>query len=136
MKSEVNKIINQRIFPSSDRLVFISDVHLGAHSENKNRALEQALIRLIDDCEKLQCSIVILGDLYDFWMEYKNSRPLIGNGVMRRFQRFHKHNPATLFIMGNHDCWMEDYHRNLGFTMESEFRVLNHICPSWRWLEQ
>lgn len=122
--ANVHNVIKQHVLPASGRLVFISDVHLGAHSDDKNRTLEQALIRLIDDCETLGFSIVVLGDLYDFWMEYRNSRPLIGNRLMARFQRFHQHNPATLFIMGNHDCWMQDYHRILGFTLESEFRVL------------
>jgi len=124
MTPAVENVIRQRILQASDRLVFISDVHLGAHSDTKNRSLEQALIHLIDECEKLQFRIVVLGDLYDFWMEYKNRRPLLGNRVMTRFQRFHESNPATIYILGNHDCWMQDYHQNLGFDLETEFRVL------------
>lgn len=120
----MDDILQKRVVRAKDRLVFISDVHLGAHSHIKNQRLEEALIRLIDECDALDFGIVILGDLYDFWMEYKNERPLLATRLMDRFNQFHAHNPATLYIMGNHDCWMQDYHSKLGFDLEYEFRVL------------
>ena len=50
--------------------VFISDVHLGAFSSEKETEVENSLLSLIEHCSKHQFKIYILGDLLDYWMEY------------------------------------------------------------------
>jgi len=108
----------------NNKILFISDIHLGAHSEIKNYQIENSLINIVDFCEKNGFRIVLLGDLYDYWMEYDYYRPAIGHRLIKRFRDFHKYNPPTLYITGNHDCWMKDYHVDAGFDVECEYRIL------------
>ena len=109
-----------------DKLLFISDVHLGAHGKLKDYRIENRLIDIIDFAERDNFKIVILGDLYDYWMEYPDHKPDLGHRLMQRFKKYHQNdNPSTLFITGNHDCWTYDYHRNIGFDIVPEYRILN-----------
>jgi len=108
-----------------NNILFLSDVHLGAHSEVANYKLENQLVGIVDFAENNNFRIVILGDLYDYWMEYPNHQPDVGQRLMQRFNKFHQNdNPPTLYITGNHDCWTCDYHKNLGFDIEHEYRIL------------
>jgi len=113
-------------------LLFLSDVHLGAWSAEKNRALENDLIRLIDYCEEYQLEIVILGDFFDFWMEYPGYRvPPLGQNVLQRFHDFHKQTDShTLFVTGNHDNWTNGYLRSIGFDLEHEYRIIEESTVS------
>ena len=50
--------------------IFISDVHLGAFDKAKEAEVENDLITLINYCCAHKIKIYILGDLFDYWMEY------------------------------------------------------------------
>ncbi len=113
-------------------ILFLSDVHLGAWPDEKNRDMENHLILLIDYCEQHELEIVILGDFFDFWMEYPgNTVPPLGQKVLRRFHDFHKQtNSHTLYVTGNHDNWTNGYLRNLGFDLEHEYRIVEESTVS------
>jgi UDP-2,3-diacylglucosamine hydrolase len=101
-------------------------VHLGAYSDDKNRDLEDQLIRLIDYCRDQGLEIVILGDFFDYWMEYPGGRvPPIGQRVLEHFRRYHAQTGShTLFVTGNHDNWTNGYLCGLGFDLEHEYRII------------
>ncbi|MCC5906306.1 MAG: metallophosphoesterase family protein [Balneolaceae bacterium] len=102
--------------------IFFSDVHLGAFSEEKNRQLENSLIKLIDYCADQSIGIHILGDLFDYWMEFPDYTPPLGKKLLNRFEKFnHTVEPAT-FVTGNHDNWTLGHFADLGFRVEHEFR--------------
>lgn len=105
-------------FNRSDRLLFVADAHLGAFSTSKNQALEQSLIRLIDFCEENCYKIHVLGDLFDYWMEYPDYHPPLAENLLKRFRRYHQSFSSTLFITGNHDNWTWGYLSSLGFDIE------------------
>ncbi len=113
------------VLPSRSFL-FISDVHLGAYSEQKNRELEFEIIQLVDFCREQGLEIVILGDFFDYWMEYPGGRvPSIGRDVLHHFRQYHEQTGShTLFITGNHDNWTNGYLTDLGFDVEHEYRIL------------
>ncbi|MDX1637836.1 MAG: UDP-2,3-diacylglucosamine diphosphatase [Balneolaceae bacterium] len=106
-------------------LLFLSDVHLGGFSPDKNQRLEKQLIGLVDYCEENNIKIFLLGDLYDYWMEYPNHRPELGERLNRRFETYNKRFGPTLFITGNHDNWTRSYFESIGFTVEPDYRLLN-----------
>lgn len=106
------------------KLLFISDVHLGALSESETADLEEEIIQIINFCESHDYTIHILGDLFDYWMEFPNYTPPIGQNVLNRFTEYHKSNTSGLFITGNHDYWTKEHFRNCGFEVEHEFRIL------------
>lgn len=112
------------IHEESDKIIFLSDVHLGAFSDDFNRKLEQDVIELIDYADENGYSIKILGDFFDYWMEYPRKVPELGKHVLQRFESFHQKNPATLFITGNHDNWVNNHFSELGFDVEMNYRML------------
>ncbi|MEQ8525399.1 metallophosphoesterase [Gracilimonas sp.] len=106
--------------------VFISDVHLGAFSSETNKQIEQDLIALIQFCEEKHIKIHILGDLFDYWMEYpeKGFVPDLGKNVLDAFEDYNKNVSPALFITGNHDNWTFGHFEERGFELESNFRLV------------
>ncbi|MEX2602525.1 MAG: metallophosphoesterase [Balneolaceae bacterium] len=105
--------------------IFLSDLHYGAHDEETDQQIKSDLFSLLDYCEKHHVRIHILGDLFDYWMEYPGDFPEIGKQILKRFEEYHRDNPATLFITGNHDNWTREAFATAGFDVEPEFRILN-----------
>lgn len=110
--------------PGSSRILFLSDVHLGAFSKAKNEQLEQELIQLIDFAEQHHYQIAVLGDLFDYWIEYPGKVPELGKPLLQRFKAFHRHSPGSLFITGNHDNWTLGHFEACGFEVEPDYRLL------------
>lgn len=97
--------------------LFISDVHYGAFDEQKQDQLENDIINLIDYCEKHSIKLHVLGDLFDYWMEFPNYIPSLGYNILARFETYHKKIGSTHFITGNHDFWTIDYFKKTGFEV-------------------
>lgn len=106
-------------------MLFLSDVHLGALSDAENSNLENEIIQIINFCESNNYTIHILGDLFDYWMEFPNYIPPLGKKLLNRFTEYHKTKTGGLFITGNHDYWTKEHFRDCGFDVEYEYRLLN-----------
>lgn len=110
---------------TSQKILFISDVHFGAFSEQKNNRLEEELINLINFAQKNDFEIALLGDLFDYWIEYPNFVPSLGSNLLQRFKEFNKKGNSTLYITGNHDNWTVGHFSSLGFDVEPNYRILS-----------
>jgi UDP-2,3-diacylglucosamine pyrophosphatase LpxH len=107
------------------RHLFLSDVHLGAFPDEQNRVLEESVIQLLDAAQQNRWKIYVLGDLFDYWMEFRNGyRPKLGERLLHRFEAYNRAMGSTLYITGNHDNWTRDYFSELGFDLEPEYRVV------------
>lgn len=106
--------------------IFISDIHYGAFREETNAEIERDLLSLVDYCEKENAVLHILGDLFDYWMEYPGTLPGLGQGILQRFSRYHQNAEPTLFITGNHDNWTRGYFKSMGFDVEKNYRIKNY----------
>lgn len=88
---------------------FASDVHLGAGAPADARRVERRftawLDRVADDAE----AIFILGDLFDFWFEYKRVVPQGFVRTLGRLAALTDRGVRVVFITGNHDMWVGDY---------------------------
>ncbi|WP_138429404.1 UDP-2,3-diacylglucosamine diphosphatase [Fodinibius saliphilus] len=113
-----------RISTVDQPMIFLSDAHLGGFSDEINQRIESELIQLLNYCQRNKIGIAILGDLFDYWMEYPDVIPAIGERVLERFSSFNKDMGPTLFITGNHDNWTRDYFENLGFELKHEHMML------------
>ena len=60
---------------SSKKIYFLSDFHLGAPNATESLVREKRIIRFLDEIKKDASEIFILGDLFDFWYEYKKVIP-------------------------------------------------------------
>lgn len=79
----------------------IGDVHLGvAPSE-----AERALLHLLRGLPSRGRSLVIMGDLFDFWFSWRHVMPRTGFRVLAALADLHDAGIPVLWIGGNHDCW-------------------------------
>lgn len=102
--------------------VFLSDVHLGAFSEERNLQIESELINLIGYCESNRIQIHILGDFFDYWMEFPDYLPDVGRAVLNRFEEYNlSMGIKTTYITGNHDYWTVSHFEDIGFRVVHEF---------------
>lgn len=107
------------------KLLFISDVHLGGFSPSENERVENDLIDFIDFCEANNYKIHILGDLFDYWMEYPDTKPDLAKDLLKRFDDYNETTGSTLYITGNHDNWTNGYFKTIGFEVERNHRFLD-----------
>jgi UDP-2,3-diacylglucosamine pyrophosphatase LpxH len=105
--------------------IFLSDVHLGAFDDKTNEKIENDLLSLIEYCSENKIRISILGDLFDYWMEYPGKVPKLGEKVLNTLSDFNRSVEPILYITGNHDNWTRDFFEKLGFDMESDFRIVS-----------
>lgn len=106
--------------------LFLSDVHLGAFSAEQNQALETELVELISYCSENQILVNVLGDLFDYWMEYPKQSfvPSLGVDVLDAFEEHHELLGTSLYITGNHDHWTFGHFKKRGFDVEHSFRLI------------
>ncbi len=105
--------------------LFISDVHLGAFSPSEEKEVEHRLITLIDYAIRERAQFYILGDLFDYWMEYPhlNFVPALGEEVLDKFEEYNRTISPAIFITGNHDNWDFGHFRKKGFDVEPNYRI-------------
>lgn len=122
MTNSVSHTINQPQFDY--RALLIADVHLGGFDQNTNRQIEQDFVDLLDYCKHHCNKLVILGDLFDHWMEYPGSRPHIANDAVSALINLSISGFPVLYITGNHDNWMRSYFQDHGIDVEHEYRLV------------
>ena len=90
-----------------DKIYFISDAHIGAGSYIRSpRVREDALIDFLHAIHKDAECLYIVGDLFDFWFEYRSVVPAHGARVL--FELYHLVQSGTriIYLPGNHDSWL------------------------------
>lgn len=88
---------------------FISDVHLGMSNSKSERQKERRLLSFLDHVAISGERLFIVGDLFDFWFEY---RTVIPRGYMRTLSALNhlrEIGKELHYIAGNHDFWMRDF---------------------------
>jgi UDP-2,3-diacylglucosamine hydrolase len=90
-------------------LYFASDFHLGAPDEASSRIREQKIIRWLDVVAKDAAAIFLVGDIFDFWFEYKHCVPKGFNRFIGKLAELKDRDIPVFFFTGNHDMWMFDY---------------------------
>ena len=91
------------------KIYFLSDFHLGAPDEKSSLVREKKLVRFFDSIRHNAAQIFIVGDIFDFWYEYKEVVP---RGYVRLLGKLAELTDAGIpvhFFVGNHDMWMRDY---------------------------
>ncbi len=92
-------------------IYFFSDVHLGLYSRKENLAREELLLQFFkvikDDCETL----VIVGDLFDYWFEYKYVIPKYYYRILTALKELRMKGIKIEYLMGNHDFGHKTFFR-------------------------
>lgn len=95
--------------PTKKNIYFLSDFHLGAPNATASLIREKKIISFLEEIKGQASEIFILGDMFDFWFEYKNVVP---KGYTRLLGKLAEITDAGIpihFFVGNHDMWMKDY---------------------------
>ncbi|MFP4089622.1 MAG: UDP-2,3-diacylglucosamine diphosphatase [Cyclobacteriaceae bacterium] len=103
------------------KLFFASDFHLGVPDYSSSRERERIIVRWLDKVAPEAEAIILLGDMFDFWFEYKYAVP---KGYIRFLGKLAqlRDQGITLYIFtGNHDMWMFDY-----LEKELDVRIFRH----------
>jgi len=113
--------------PEGKKIYFASDFHLGVPTKEESRKRELRLIDWLNQAEKDAAAIFILGDIFDFWFEYKYTVPKGFTRLLGKLAFIRDGGIPIYFFTGNHDMWMFDYIPDeLGipiFRKPMEFRV-------------
>lgn len=95
--------------PPNKKVYFASDFHLGAGSRDQQILTEKKVVSWLDKVKQDAFAIYLLGDMFDFWFEYKQAIP---KGFIRFQGKLAEINDSGIpitFFTGNHDMWLFDY---------------------------
>lgn len=91
------------------KVYFASDFHLGVPDAAASRARETKIVRWLDQVKHDAAAILLLGDIFDFWFEYRHTIPKGFIRLQGKLAELTDSGIPVLFFTGNHDMWMFDY---------------------------
>ena len=95
--------------PQGKKIYFSSDNHLGAPTQAESLPREKIFVRWLDSIKHDAEVIFLLGDLFDFWFEYKKVVPKGFVRTLGKLAELRDSGIKIYFFVGNHDLWMGDY---------------------------
>ena len=104
------------------KIYFLSDFHLGTPDAASSLKREKRIVRFLDSIQNEATDIFIVGDMFDFWFEYKTVVP---RGYTRIFGKLAQLTDSGIrihFFVGNHDMWMTNY-------FQTEFNIPVYFEP-------
>lgn len=93
----------------SERIFFASDFHLGLPAGSDPKEREKRIVKWLNSVSPEAKEIYLLGDVFDFWWEYKLVVP---KGFTRFLGTISSLTDAGIpvhFFSGNHDMWIGKY---------------------------
>ena len=88
-------------------IYFLSDAHVGSLAIEKGWAHQKKLIDMLEEMSKDAASIYMLGDMFDFWMEYfiHDKRKHQYAPFFKELRKLSKQGIHVHIFTGNHDLW-------------------------------
>ena len=118
------------------KVYFASDLHLGAPTATASATREKKFVAWLDEIKKDAEAIFLLGDLFDFWFEYKTVVPKGFVRTLGKLAEIRDSGIPIYFFVGNHDLWMNDYfekelnipvyHKPQVFNINNKFFFIGH----------
>ena len=103
-------------------IYFLSDAHLGSLAIKHGRTQERRLVRFLDSIKEKAGAVYLLGDIFDFWYEYKYVVPRGYTRLLGKLSELSDLGVEVHFFTGNHDIWAFDY-------LEKECGAILHVKP-------
>ena len=95
--------------PEGKKVYFASDNHLGAPTHEQSFPREQKFVSWLDQIKEDAAVIFLLGDLFDFWFEYKTVVPKGFTRTLGKLAEITDSGIPVYYFVGNHDLWMNGY---------------------------
>ena len=118
------------------KIYFASDQHFGAPNAKKSRKRELLFVEWLEEIKSDATELFLLGDLFDFWFEYKKVIPKGFVRVLGKLAELSDSGIKIHFFIGNHDLWMRDYfeselgiqvyHKPTKFTFNNRTFLIGH----------
>ena len=118
------------------KIYFASDQHFGAPTVEKSKIREQKFVQWLDEIKADAEVLFLVGDLFDFWFEYKTVVPKGFVRVLGKLAELRDSGIEIHFFVGNHDLWMDDYfekelnipvyHQPKEFTFNNKTFLIGH----------
>jgi UDP-2,3-diacylglucosamine hydrolase len=93
----------------NNKIYFISDIHLGLYPPEKSAVRERLLVNWLDTIKFDAAELYLLGDIYDFWHEYKHVVPRGFTRFLGKVAELADRGIKLHYFTGNHDVWVYDY---------------------------
>jgi len=111
---------------------FVSDAHLGVDGADRERARTARLHDFLNSLPGRAASLYIVGDLFDFWFEYRTAIPRRHFATLAALERLREAGVDISYLNGNHDFWLGTFFRDElgirtldgGVTVEAQGRRL------------
>lgn len=95
--------------PKGKKIYFASDNHLGAPTKEASFPREKKFVAWLDEIKEDAAAIFLLGDLFDFWMEFKTVVPKGFTRTLGKLAEISDSGIPIYYFVGNHDLWMNGY---------------------------
>jgi UDP-2,3-diacylglucosamine hydrolase len=95
--------------PPDKKIYFLSDFHLGAPNYAHSRQRENKIVQFLNSIEDNAYAIFIVGDMFDFWYEYRHVVPKGYVRLLGKLAQLSDSGIKLYFFVGNHDMWMKNY---------------------------
>lgn len=110
------------------KIYFASDQHFGIPDAVGSKKREERFIRWMDFIKKDAQVLFLMGDLFDFWHEWKYVVPKGYIRVLGKIAELKDSGIDIYFFVGNHDLWMKNYfEEELGIPVFFEKRYYE-VC--------
>jgi len=93
-------------------IYFLSDFHLGAPNIQTSKEREARIVKWLDEVEEYSAEIYLLGDVFDFWFEYRHAVPKGYTRLLGKLASMADKGIKLHYFTGNHDMWVFDYFPN------------------------
>jgi UDP-2,3-diacylglucosamine hydrolase len=101
-----------------NKIYFASDFHLGAPNYESSLAREKRIVAWLDEVKTDAAEIFLIGDVFDFWFEYKRAIPKGFVRLQGKIAEITDSGIPVHWFIGNHDMWIFDYiPKELGVKM-------------------
>jgi UDP-2,3-diacylglucosamine hydrolase len=111
--------------PAGKKIYFASDFHLGVPDHASSIAREKRIVAWLDSIKADAYAIYLLGDIFDFWFEYKHAIPKGFIRLQGKLAELRDNGLPIYFFTGNHDMWLFDYfEKELGIVIYREPQVV------------
>ncbi|MCX6149752.1 MAG: UDP-2,3-diacylglucosamine diphosphatase [Ignavibacteriales bacterium] len=110
----------------NDSYLFISDIHLGLQSKELEDKKERLLVKFLEFALTEAKELFILGDLFDYWFEYKRVYQKGFFRTLTALQNISENNVKIHYLIGNHDFLHRDFFtKEIGCILyENPFEII------------
>lgn len=100
------------------KVYIASDCHFGAPNNSESSTRENLFIEWLNEIKNEAHTLILLGDIFDFWFEYRHVVPRGHTRLLGKFAELSDAGVNIIYFTGNHDFWIHNY-----FAEELNFEI-------------